>query len=203
MATNKKSFLLYCDIIHTIEKLSDEQAGKLLKHILRYVNDQDPIAEDVLTEIAFEPIKQNLKRDLIKYEEIKEKRSEAGKTGANKRWQNIANDSKRINDIAKIAVNDNDIVISKDIYRSFAHLSMSKDELNKLLTTYSQEDVDDILDAIENYKDNKKFKSLYLTAKKWLSKNEPKQPSKINYEDLDPLVKKAIELGYEKDPRKC
>lgn len=203
MATNKKSFLLYCDIIHTIEKLSDEQAGKLLKHILRYVNDQDPIAEDVLTEIAFEPIKQNLKRDLVKYEEIKEKRSEAGKTGANKRWQNIANDSKRINDIAKIAVNDNDIVISKDIYRSFAHLSMSKDELNKLLTTYSQEDVDDILDAIENYKDNKKFKSLYLTAKKWLSKNEPKQPSKINYEDLDPLVKKAIELGYEKDPRKC
>ena len=66
MATNKKSFLLYCDIIHTIEKLSDEQAGKLLKHILRYVNDQDPIAEDVLTEIAFEPIKQNLKRDLVK-----------------------------------------------------------------------------------------------------------------------------------------
>lgn len=203
MATNKKSFLLYCDIIHTIEKLSDEQAGKLLKHILRYVNDQDPIAEDVLTEIAFEPIKQNLKRDLVKYEEIKEKRSEAGKTGANKRWQNIANDSKRINNIAKIAVNDNDIVISKDIYRSFAHLSMSKDELNKLLTTYSQQDVDDILDAIENYKDNKKFKSLYLTAKKWLSKNETKQPSKINYEDLDPLVKKAIELGYEKDPRKC
>ena len=203
MATNKKSFLLYCDIIHTIEKLSDEQAGKLLKHILRYVNDQDPIAEDVLTEIAFEPIKQNLKRDLVKYEEIKEKRSEAGKTGANKRWQNIANDSKRINNIAKIAVNDNDIVISKDIYRSFAHLSMSKDELNKLLNTYSQEDVDDILDAIENYKDNKKFKSLYLTAKKWLKKNEPKQPSEINYEDLDPLVKKAIELGYEKDPRKC
>lgn len=186
-----------------IEKLSDEQAGKLLKHILRYVNDQDPIAEDVLTEIAFEPIKQNLKRDLVKYEEIKEKRSEAGKTGANKRWQNIANDSKRINDITKIAVNDNDIVISKDIYRSFAHLSMSKDELHKLLTTYSKEDVDDILDAIENYKDNKKFKSLYLTAKKWLSKNEPKQLSKINYEDLDPLVKKAIELGYEKDPRKC
>ena len=203
MATNKKSFLLYCDIIHTIEKLSDEQAGKLLKHILRYVNDQDPIAEDVLTEIAFEPIKQNLKRDLVKYEEIKEKRSEAGKTGANKRWQNIANDSKRINNIAKIAVNDNDIVISKDIYRSFAHLSMSKDELHRLLTTYSQEDVDDILDAIENYKDNKKFKSLYLTAKKWLKKNEPKQPSEINYEDLDPLVKKAIELGYEKDPRKC
>jgi len=92
---------------------------------------------------------------------------------------------------------------NENIYRSFDNLTLSKDELNKLLTTYSQQDVDDILDAIENYKDNKKFKSLYLTAKKWLKKNEPKQPSEINYEDLDPLVKKAIELGYEKDPRKC
>jgi len=197
MATDKKSFLLYCDIIHTIEKLTDEQAGKLLKHILRYVNDQDPTAEDVLTEIAFEPIKQSLKRDLVKYEGIRTKNKE----NALKRWNATASERMRVD--TKNADSDSDIVISKDIYRRFAHLSMSKDELNKLLTTYSQQDVDDILDAIENYKDNKKFKSLYLTAKKWLKKNEPKQPSEINYEDLDPLVKKAIELGYEKDPRKC
>jgi len=195
MAKDKKGFILYCDIIHTVEKLTDEQAGKLLKHILRYVNDQDPTAEDVLTEIAFEPIKQSLKRDLVKYEGIRERNSQ----NAKKRWDATA--SERIRPHTKNADNVNDIVISKDIYRSFAHLSMSKDELNKLLTTYSQQDVDDILDAIENYKHNKKFKSLYLTAKKWLKKNEPKQPSEINYEDLDSLVKKAIELGYEKDPR--
>jgi hypothetical protein len=42
MAKNKKSFVLYCDLIHTIEKLSNEQAGELFKHILRYVNDKDP-----------------------------------------------------------------------------------------------------------------------------------------------------------------
>ncbi len=27
MATDKKSFLLYCDLIHTVEQLTDEQAG--------------------------------------------------------------------------------------------------------------------------------------------------------------------------------
>jgi len=64
--------------------------------------------------LAFTPIKQQLKRDLIKFEETKEKRSEAGKAGANKRWQNIANDSKRISDIAKIAVNVNDNVNVKE-----------------------------------------------------------------------------------------
>jgi hypothetical protein len=91
----------------------------------------------------------------------------------------------------------------KDIYRKFLHLSISVDEFNKLSSDYTKQQIDDILDQIENYRKNKDYTSLYLTAKKWLKKNEPKQPSQINYEDLDPLVKKAIELGYEKDPRKC
>jgi hypothetical protein len=68
MAENKKSFLLYCDIIHTVKKLTDEQAGKLLKHILSYVNDEDPTTDDILLDLVFEPIKQSLKRDLKKYE---------------------------------------------------------------------------------------------------------------------------------------
>ncbi len=106
MAKDKKSFIIYCDVIHTVEKLSDEQAGALFKHLLRYVNDQNPSADQFI-EVVFEPIKQQLKRDLLKFEDTKQKRSEAGKVGANKRWHDIANDSKRIQSIAKIAVNDN------------------------------------------------------------------------------------------------
>ena len=70
MADNKKSFLLYTDVHHTVKKLSDEQAGKLFKHILSYVNDENPELSDFILEIAFEPIKQNLKRDLKRYEDI-------------------------------------------------------------------------------------------------------------------------------------
>jgi len=81
MATDKKSFLLYCDIIHTVNKLSDEQAGKLFKHILAYVNDLNPEPEDILTEIAFEPIKQSLKRDLVNYEKICERNRINGAKG--------------------------------------------------------------------------------------------------------------------------
>jgi len=104
----------------------------------------------------------------------------------------------------RVTTNKNDKNNKKEnIYRNFKHLSLSFDEFNKLSIDYTKQQIDDILDQIENYRKNKDYTSLYLTAKKWLKKNEPKQPSEINYEDLDPLVKKAIELGYEKDPRKC
>lgn len=68
MAEGKKSVLLYCDLIHTVEPLTDEEAGKLFKHYLRYINDQNPCSEDRLITLLFEPIKQNLKRDLKKWE---------------------------------------------------------------------------------------------------------------------------------------
>jgi hypothetical protein len=171
MAKDKNSFLLYCDIIHTVEKLDDVQAGKLFKHLLKYVNDQNPTPENPLIEIAFEPIKQSLKRDLIKYEGIRERNSE----NAKKRWNATASDRipKVPNDTKNAdSVSDSDSVISKDIYRSFAHLSITNADVEKLLTKYSIDDIDEVLDSIENFKGNKKYSSLYLTASKWLSKNK-------------------------------
>ena len=115
MAKDKKGFILYADQKALFEQLPNDKAGELIKFIFAYVNDEDPVTEDLIINLAFTPIKQQLKRDLIKFEETKGKRSEAGKAGANKRWQNIANDSKRISTIAKIAVNDNVNVKENDI----------------------------------------------------------------------------------------
>ena len=82
MAENKKSFLLYCDLIHTISIMPNEKAGELFKHILEYVNDKNPITDDLLIQLTFEPIKQSLKRDLIKYENIRERNV----VNISKRW---------------------------------------------------------------------------------------------------------------------
>ena len=81
MAENKKSFILYCDIIHTVKKLPKDKQADLFVHILEYVNDMNPITDDFVVEIAFEPIKQALKRDLLKYEKIRQRNAENGKTG--------------------------------------------------------------------------------------------------------------------------
>lgn len=88
MAEDKKSFLLYADQIHTFEGLDDAEAGRLIKHLFRYVNDQNPVPPDKLTQIAFEPIKQQLKRDLEKWDEEIIKKSTGGSLGNLKRWDN-------------------------------------------------------------------------------------------------------------------
>lgn len=86
MAKDKKGFILYADLIKVVSKLPDEIAGKLFKIVLRYVNDLEIDIDDLLLEIAFEPIKNQLKRDLVKFEEVKEERSKSGQLGNLKRY---------------------------------------------------------------------------------------------------------------------
>lgn len=81
MAKDKKSIILYTDTIHTFEGLDDAEAGRLIKHLFRYVNDLNPEPPDKLTQIAFEPIKQQLKRDLQKWGKEREERTKSGHLG--------------------------------------------------------------------------------------------------------------------------
>lgn len=86
MAEDKKGIIIYADWIHTFMQLTDQEAGVLIKHFFMYVNDMNPEPPDKLTKIAFEPIKQQLKRDLAKWNGAKELRSESGQLGNLKRW---------------------------------------------------------------------------------------------------------------------
>jgi len=180
MAFDKKSFVLYCDQQNIFNMLPDEIAGKLIKHILAYVNDENPVADDLVLQLAFEPIKMQLKRDLRHWDEVREKRSESGKLGGRPKKQTEAKKAngffekqtkakKAVN--VNVNVNDNVNVINKDTYRAFSHLKISTAEIDKLIDEgWEREQVDEILSEIENYRDNKKYVSLYLTARKWLAK---------------------------------
>ena len=56
MAENKKSIIVYADWIELFESLTDDEAGKLIKHFFRYVNDKNPTAPDRITELSFIPM---------------------------------------------------------------------------------------------------------------------------------------------------
>ena len=122
MAENKKSFVLYADLLHTVDKMPSNKAGELFKHILEYVNDKDPQTEDLIIQLTFEPIKQQLKRDLRKYESKLLQWSEAGKRSAEVR--KVKKDERTLTDVESRStvstVNDsvNDSVNVNDIKKT-------------------------------------------------------------------------------------
>lgn len=107
----KKSFVLYTDQREVFEELTDEDAGKLIKHIFAYVNDENPETNDKLLKIAFLPIKTQLKRDLVVWDEKKQQRAEAGRKGGLAKASNaseiLAKPSNAKQSLANVAVNVN------------------------------------------------------------------------------------------------
>jgi hypothetical protein len=110
MAENKKSFVLYSDSKGLIDQLPDDIAGRLFKHIFAYVNDEDPVSEELILNIAFEPIKTQLKRDLVKWSNQTEQRRQAGLKSAEMRKRNATEFNERSissTDNVNVSVNDN------------------------------------------------------------------------------------------------
>lgn len=81
MAEGKKRIMFYADWMEQFTDLTDEEAGKLIKHIMQYLNDLNPEAPDRLTTLLFKPFEKQFKRDLVKYEDFIDKQRENGSKG--------------------------------------------------------------------------------------------------------------------------
>ena len=113
----RDTILLFTSVKEPVYELSDEDAGKLFKAILAYQTGEDVNLEGLL-KVVFIQVKQQIDYNNKTYEERVALRSEAGKKGAEARWQKIAEDSKRISANGKNgkrisangknALNDND-----------------------------------------------------------------------------------------------
>lgn len=80
MAVGKKKVIVYTDWIIQFKDLTNEEAGKLIKHFFNYINDLKP-ESDRLTELLFNPIKATLKRDLQSWESKQQTNKENGLKG--------------------------------------------------------------------------------------------------------------------------
>jgi len=118
MAENKKSFVLYADMIKSLEHLTNEEMGVLFRHLFDYVNDKNPILTDRLLLTAWKPIELTLKRDLVKFIEVKSKRSEAGKRSAELRAlkfvEQASTNSTSVESVEQASTNSTDSVNVND-----------------------------------------------------------------------------------------
>jgi len=140
MAENKKSFILYADLLKSIEHLTNEEKGILFNHLLEYVNDKNPVLKDRLILTAWKPIELQLKRDLVKFEEVRIKRSHAGKKSAQIKSQQNSTKSTLVESVKHRSTNStdnvndnvNDNVINKESNFYFEEDSKTSNTLHEM-----------------------------------------------------------------------
>ena len=200
----RDSFILYTEQKAVIDKLTDEQAGKIIKAIYEYAEtDKMPKLDNVL-DLVITPFKLALDRNNNKWQEIKKKRSEAGKIGAeikkqkqakqaNAKFdkQTKANQAVNVNDNVNVNVNDNNNIpvseeessstsakANKHKYGKYKNVLLKDEELQKLKDEYSN--WEELIKYLDEYIEMKgyKAKSHYLCIKKWVVDAVKKQSQK-------------------------
>ena len=107
----KDSFVLYTDQKAVIDKLSNEQAGRLIKAIYTYVETEKLPELDMTLDLVITPFVTTLDRDKKKYDEISKVRANASKRKQNKQMvtnDNKCNDSDTDNDSVSDSENESD-----------------------------------------------------------------------------------------------
>lgn len=123
---DKKSFLLYNDQKEIVDKLNDRQAGKLFKSIFEYVENGIIPKLDTTLDIAFAFFKASIDRADEKWQDIKKKRSEAGKKHTGNQYtrtkkmeqmeQNGTNGTVSVSDSVSVSVSDSVSVINNILH---------------------------------------------------------------------------------------
>lgn len=195
MAENKKSFIAYSDWYEMFKALPDDVAGKLIKHIFSYVNDENPSTDDFIINALFAQVKSTLKRDLVKWEEQRQQRSEAGKRSAEIRLTKFNERSTTVNETERnstvsvnVSDNVNDSVNVKEENKSdkpthtLKFIKPTIDEIKEYCTSRSNR-----VDAI-------KFFNFYESKGWMVGKNKMKdwQAAVRNWETSDNSSKKQV-----------
>ena len=213
--SEKKSFVMYYDWREIFAELTDEEAGKLIKMIYDY--ECDRVAGDMnkLLKLVFLPIKNTLDNDRAKYEEVCEKRKEAGKKGGRPHKIEVLADCEEENQMVlekskktkrfleKAKKPDNDSVNSDEdntnthdkknkLYGRYVKLT--EEQHRVLLDEYGSDTLGEYIDRVDSYIEEsgkKPYNNHYRTLKSWLEKDGVKKKSEHSY-DVDKIFEIAM-----------
>lgn len=99
----RDGFIIHEKTMAQVERLTNEQAGELLKAMILHYKGEEPKGKSQIVDVLLIDIEERMDADKESYEETSKKRKEAGLQGANKRWQNH---SKAIAKNGKVMAND-------------------------------------------------------------------------------------------------
>ena len=186
----KNSFVLFKEQKEIVDKLSDEDAGKLFKAIFEYVDNGEVPKLTQLLDIVIIPFKQSIDRNSEKWEQIKEKRSLAGKASAEKRAsknkQNPTNPT-NVNSVKQTSTNVNksqqsstDSTVSVSVsdsvsvnnkeknikkekhkYGRFGRVKLTDDEYERLVKEFTKDFIDNQIELLDEYVESNNNKNKY------------------------------------------
>ena len=188
----KDSFILYTEQKEIIDKLTDEQAGKLIKAIYEYVATDKMPQLEMTIDLVITPFKIALDKNKEKYQNVIERNRENGMKGGRPKkpkkptglFGNPTEPKKADNDNDNEYDNDNvnDIYTlsevktsssgtakaSKHKYGEFKNVLLKDEELQALKDSYTN--WEELIKFLDEYIEAKgyKAKSHYLCIKRWV-----------------------------------
>ena len=87
----RDSFIMYTEYMDVLETLTPEKAGLLIRAMVRYARDEEPVLDDETVRAVFATIKPKMDKDREKWEAVCEKRRAAGKLGGRPKKAEKAN----------------------------------------------------------------------------------------------------------------
>lgn len=179
----RDSFIFFSDWYDALHELPGDLKGEAYEAVVSYgINGEFPDGLSPMVELALRLIKGTIDRNAAAYEATKEARREAGRKGAEARWQSNGKNGKAIsangkNGKANFAngknglyvydnVNENeDVVVSDDVNGNDDVTTTKKRAPRKRKTSYTIDENDTILDEEQQ--------ANYVNFGKWLFENYP------------------------------
>lgn len=160
----RKSYITHLDSLDILDKLSDEQAGKLFKAIKFYQKTKKTPDLDLMLDLVFTPFLNQFIRDDENYEKTCEARRVAGGKGGK---QKVANASKSKQNVANLADSDSKSDSDSDSKNK-------KDSKNKNFTPPTLEEVKNYCQERNNTVNPQKWISHYQSNGWKVGKNQMK-----------------------------
>ena len=162
--STRKSYITHLDSLDILDKLSDEQAGKLFKAIKFYQKTKKTPDLDLMLDLVFTPFLNQFIRDDENYEKTCEARRIAGGKGGK---QKVANASKSKQNVANLA--DSDSKSDND-----SDSKNKKDSKNKNFTPPTLQEVKNYCQERKNTVNPEKWLNFYQSNGWKVGKNQMK-----------------------------